>query len=420
MTDALSSMVILGGGPAASTLGTLMARAGHDVWMFHRERDRSTLVGESLVPGVVPILRELGVEEAVSGFSRRKPGAAFWLDGENRFEFLFEEVPGPLPGYAYNVPRWEFNRALRRAAREAGVTVLDRHAGITADGPDRPVRLEPESLAALEGLDGRPDLIVDATGRARLLARKMGLPTREGSRRDTALFTHFDRTRDTRSGIVYTDVLDYGWTWRIPLPDRVSFGAVMDTDYLAQFGDDPAEQLEGLRRTSERIGWLTEPSERLEPVRSFSNYQLVTERLTGRNWVLLGDAAGFVDPVFATGVYLAMDAARDLAGRLRDRGTDGLTGWADRYRDTLEAWTAIVETFYDGRLMTLLKTGRQVQDSLLGRLLNPHMAKHMGRIFTGLAGESPYSRWLLWFMTRYGLADNDPDEHRIRSGSDEG
>lgn len=420
MTDDVRSVVIAGGGPAASTLGVLLARAGCDVWMFHRKRERSVLVGESLVPGVVPILRRLGAEEDVKSFGRRKPGAAFWIDREHQFEFLFDEVPGRLPGYAYNVPRWDFNQTLRRTARDSGVTVLDRPARLLAEDPDEPVRLAPESLEALgDHAGGRPDLIVDATGRARLLSRRMDLPGRTGSRRDTALFTHFDRTRDTRSGIVYTDVLDYGWCWRIPLPDRVSFGVVMDTRHLKQFGGEPAAQLEGLRNANPRIGQLTASSERLEPVQSFSNYQMVTERIVGPNWVLLGDAAGFVDPVFSTGLYLAMDGARDLAERIRRRGLAGLPGYADRYQHSVDAWMSIVETFYNGRLMTLLKTGREVEDSFLGRVLNPHMARHMGRIFTGLAAESSYSLWLLWFMTRYGLADNDPERHRIRSTAPE-
>lgn len=420
MTDEVRSVVIVGGGPAASTLGTLLARTGRDVWMFHRKRERSALVGESLVPGVVPILRTLGAEEAVKEFSRRKPGASFWIDDEHQFEFLFDEVPGRLPGYAYNVPRWDFNRTLRRTARESGVTVLDERARFVVGNPDEPVRLAPESMQARGGnAGGPPDLIVDATGRARLLSREMDLAAREGPRRDTALFTHFDRTRETHSGIVYTDVLDYGWCWRIPLPDRVSFGVVMDTDHLKQFGDDPARQLEGLRDANPRIGRLTASSKRLEPVQSFSNYQRVTERIVGPNWVLLGDAAGFVDPVFSTGLYLAMDGARDLAERLRRRGRAGLPGYAKRFHRSIDAWMSIVETFYNGRLMTLLKTGQQVEDSLLGRLLNPHMAKHMGRIFTGRAAESSYSLWLLKFMTHYGLADNDPTRHRIRSTTPE-
>jgi flavin-dependent dehydrogenase len=370
--------------------------------------------GESLVPGVVPILRQLGVESRVQEFSRVKPGAGFVLEPDCRLEFPFGDVPGSPEDYAYNVRRQRFDGVLREAAATAGTEYFEAEAGIEVKGDE--LSLSPETLERSGGFfNKQPDCIVDATGRRRLVASQLDLPSREGPRSDTALFTHFDRLRETESGTVWTDVLDYGWSWRIPLSDRASFGIVMDTKKLQQYGDNPENQLESLRSNHEWIRRITDGAERLEPVYSFTNYQRVTERLYGSNWVLLGDAAGFVDPVFATGIFLGMEGACNLAGALRDSTSDTLdqyeTGMINRY----ETWMDIIERFYNGQLMTLLKTGQSVQDSFIGNLINPHMEKHMGRIFTGKAADSTYSHWLLRFMCRYGLKGNDPGQYRIKT-----
>lgn len=410
----IETLAVVGGGPAASTLATLLAREGRNVVVFHKPTDRSITVGESLVPGVIPILQQLGVEEAVRSFSHLKPGAGFTLGSEIELEFPFDEIPGTVEDYAYNVPRNEFNETLRATARDAGVTFVEEFASLESEGDH--VRLADSSLRATGGvLPSQPDLVVDATGRARLLASLLDLPDRTGPRTDTALFTHFNGVRGTATGTVHTDLLEYGWCWRIPLVGRDSFGVVMDSDHLDRFGETPEEQLETLRRENARVRELTDGAERLEPVYSFKNYQMVTRRLHGSNWVLVGDAAGFVDPVFSTGLYLGMDGARRLADALLEGTRNALKIYEDRTLKTYEIWMEIIERFYDGRLMTLLKTGQEVRDTWIGSLLNPHMEKHMGRIFTGRAAESSYGVWLLKFMCDYGLKDNDPELFRIKS-----
>src|SRR5437899_589068 len=119
------SVAILGGGPVASTLATLLARAGVRVGILHRPRRAPLLVGESLVPAIIPMLRMLGVEEEVRGFSTFKPGATFNISEKVNFSFPFDQVRGPLPPYAYNVPRDRFDDALLQAAKQAGTTVIE-------------------------------------------------------------------------------------------------------------------------------------------------------------------------------------------------------------------------------------------------------------------------------------------------------
>ncbi|HTA95166.1 MAG TPA: tryptophan 7-halogenase, partial [Verrucomicrobiae bacterium] len=116
----IKTVAILGAGPAASTLATLLARAGVKVALLHRPRTAPLLVGESLVPAIVLMLRKLGVEDEVKTFSKYKPGACFDLFGQSDFPFLFKDFCGSFPPYAYNTPRIQFEETLLNNARKNG------------------------------------------------------------------------------------------------------------------------------------------------------------------------------------------------------------------------------------------------------------------------------------------------------------
>jgi len=146
----------------------------------------------------------------------------------------------------------------------------------------------------------------------------------------------------------------------------------------------------------------------------FKNYQLVSDRMIGAGWVLVGDTAGFIDPVFSSGLFLGMQGAFLLA----DAIADGSAGAFQRYqRDIthhLETWHEIVDYWYNGRLFTCFKVGEKLRETLLVKLAFPHMNKHMGRIFGGAASNSAYSIGLLRFAMKYGLKDEDPRALMVR------
>ena len=134
----IKTVAILGGGPAASTLGVLLSRAGLQVGIWHQPKSASLIVGESLVPAVIPILQMLGVEEEVRAFSELKPGATFNLNHDLNFSFFFKILKGATATYAYNVPRDRFDEALLGAARKAGVRVFQCAAQVEkVQGTDR-------------------------------------------------------------------------------------------------------------------------------------------------------------------------------------------------------------------------------------------------------------------------------------------
>jgi flavin-dependent dehydrogenase len=408
------SVAILGGGPAGATLATLLARGGLEPVLFARGKRPPIIVGESLVPAVVPFLRELGIEEEVAGYSIWKGGATFVFDRDARLSFRFDEVRGAKTTYSYNVPRDRFDASVLEAARRAGASVVEHSARVEcAEAGDR-VRLCDETLAAAgDALRGQPDFIVDAGGRSRLLPGLLGIPSIDGKRRDTALHAHFEGIEVEIEGNVHTDRLEHGWLWRIPLPGRVSMGLVVDSDFIRKFGDTPEEQLDSYLRHDAVIRDFARPARRVTPVVKYTNYQSRTTRGVGENWALVGDTFGFVDPVFSSGMLIAFQGAAALAEALVVGSPRALAAYEAEALRTLAAWQRVINRFYDGRLLTLFRVGQYVSGTFVGRMLDFHFRKHMPRIFTGEDATNRYSLGLVEFMVKYGLAGNDPTELQI-------
>jgi flavin-dependent dehydrogenase len=411
----IKTVAILGAGPAASTLAVLLARAGRRVAMMHRPRTAPLLVGESLVPAIVLMLRKLGVEEEVAGYSQYKPGACFNIGEQSDFPFAFKDFCGSFPPYAYNVPRIQFEATLLEAARKAGAKVIDASAGLErGQGADQ-VRLNRGTMDALAGVFLEPpDFIVDATGRARLLPKLLEILSQEGGRKDTALFAHVDKTELYQQGYVHSTRLDHGWSWRIPLPGRVSLGVVIGSEHLPKFGATKEDRYDNLLMQDSVLRKVASGAKRLTPVMEYTNYQLVSERMVGDGWALVGDTAGFIDPIFSSGLFIGMQSAFALADAICDGSSKAFQSYEQEVTHHLKTWHEIVGHFYDGRLFTSFQVGEQLRNNLLMRLAFPHVNKHMGRIFLGAASTSPYSIRLLRFLVNYGLKDEDPKLMAVR------
>lgn len=416
MSRRTRSVAILGAGPAGASLGAYLAREGVEVTLFDGGQRPPLVVGESLVPAIVPFLRRLGIEEEVASFSIRKPGATFVFDGDDTLSFRFDEVRHASVDYSYNVPRDRLDAAIREAAVREGARLVTRHARVERDpgagGEDR-VRLTGESLEAA-GLREPPDLIVDATGRARRLARLLAIPAVEGDRRDTALHAHLEGVPLLCEGNVHTDLVAHGWCWRIPLPGRVSVGLVVDSAAIREFGDDAEQQFDTFLRHDRVLREWGVTAKRLSPVLKYTNYQMRHTRGVGPGWALVGDAFGFVDPVFSSGLLVALDGAAELAGAVLDGRQAAFRRYEARVLRHLDNWQRVVGYFYDGRLFTLFKVGEAMRTRPLGRMLDFHFRKHMPRVFTGEATTRRYSVGLLDFMVRYGLAGSDPSQLAVR------
>jgi flavin-dependent dehydrogenase len=426
-------VAVLGAGIAGSALATFLARRGAEVTLFDDGRRPELVVGESLVPAVVPILERLGIEKLTATFSRVKPGVTFVWSKTDRASFSFARfAPGVFP-YAYNIPRPRFDGALLALAVDAGATKVVTKARVeaasdTATGAE--LALTPDTLAAAPSLGGRqPDLIVDATGRARHAARVLGIGADVGPRRDVAHFAHYEGFRwDDVPGQVLISRLAAGWSWCIPLVDRLSIGIVLGQDDAAELGRTPEERLSQAIATDSWLSGIAGDAKRVTSVATYSNYQLVSQRAVGPGWVMVGDAFGFVDPMLSPGVFLALHSAEmvvdALSPALQARTSPSpaalaraLEPYTVRHAAALEAWTQLVAYLYDGRLLALMRAGRDWMERGSGPLksaMQDHIERHIALQASGMGTMSRYSRGLLAFLGRYGLRGVDPSELVIR------
>ena len=412
----LPRVAIVGAGPAGSAAGLYLARAGCRPVIFSKGKRPPIIVGESLVPAVVPFLRDFGIEEEVASYSTWKAGATFVYNENYRLNIWFDQVRGGrVPTYSYNVPRDRFDATVRAAAERAGAVVVEHAARLERDGQSDRLLLSEDSVAAAGALlEGRqPDFIVDATGRGRGIPKLLDIPVIAGERRDTALHAHLAGVQVEIATNVHTDRLERGWCWRIPLPGRVSTGVIVDSDYLREFGATSEEQYDNYLKHEPVLRDWSAAAERITPVVKYSNYQARVERGVGQNWALVGDAFGFVDPVFSSGMLIALQSARGLAAAILDGSAAAFERYEADVKENLDSWHKVIAHYYDGRLLTLFQVGERVRQRFWGKLMDFHFRKHMPRVFTGDDVTNRYSRWLVEFMSTYGIYGRNPDELRI-------
>ncbi len=359
--------VVCGGGPGGSTFATLMALKGYRTVVFERERFPRFHIGESLLPWNVPLFERIGV---LSKLKEAKPqlklGARFYHQGSDftRPVLFANGIDRDHPS-AFQVKRAEFDALLLGHARESGATVIEgarvtealfSEDGVRAHGVK--VLLEGES----EPRSVEAKVVVDATGRDALLSRRLG-----GRRRDplldrSAAFAHYDtfrRAEGPTGGDIVVITTPDGWWWLIPFSDgSVSVGIVMPS---RRFKERPGtvERLfeESVAGTPE-VRDLLAGSKRTMDVQAIADYSYSTPRISGDGFCLVGDAACFLDPVFSSGVLLAMESA-ELAASSVDRAlrSKGRVDAADFrefekiYRRAVRRFAGLVHGFYQPHVL---------------------------------------------------------------------
>ena len=352
-TDTEYDVLIIGGGPGGSTAGALLKKYAPElrVLILEKERFPREHVGESQLPPISAVLQEMGCWDKVEAADFPiKIGATYtWGNTTDPWDFEFLPIddikpddarPAKYEGWrvqtAFQVERSTYDKILLDHAAELGCEVREetRVAGLVRDG-DRVTGVELESGELI-----RARHYVDATGAAATLRRAMGVkvdaPT---ALRNVAFWDYWENAEWAEEiGVGATRVhirsLGYGWIWFIPLgPTRTSIGLVCPAEHYKKTGKRPEEiYLEAVASES-FIAALIANATREGPVRSTTDWSFVVDRTFGDNWFLVGECAGFADPILAAGLTLTQTGARELAYTILEleRGELDRTWLLERY-----------------------------------------------------------------------------------------
>jgi|SRR5579863_5151778 len=312
-------VLVMGGGPAGSTAATLLARAGRKVILLEKARHPRFHIGESLLPMNLPVFGRLGVLEKVRAMGVFKPGADFEADNARGYNtFAFSRAIGSSPPHAYQVWRQDFDKMLFDHARATGADAREGHEVVAVEQIG-----SRHSIVDVRTEDGQlhritAQYVVDATGRDTFLSSKKRLRRKNPEHQSAAIFGHFrgaERRPGEDAGNISIYRFEHGWMWMIPLPqDVMSIGAVCRPAYLKQRKGKTVDFLIETLNRNEGIRKRIEQAELIgEEVRVTGNYSYDSTRMGGPGWVLIGDAFAFLDPVFSSGVYLAMSGAEQAA-----------------------------------------------------------------------------------------------------------
>ncbi len=304
-------VLVVGGGPGGSTAAALLAERGHDVLLVEKDRHPRFHIGESLLPLNSAIFDRLGVRERVAALGVHKPGAEFVADDTGRaVQFSFANGLDKRFTSSWQVKREDLDLLLFETARDKGARTLEE-TRVTAVAPGTAgARSVVTAVDAAGELSIAARFVVDASGRDTFVAGRLG--TKQANKRNNtaAVYAHFTgaefRSGD-REGYISVHLADDGWFWMIPLRDGVmSVGFVGNAEAFKGRRGTPAELLDHRIMASPTVSARMRRAVRVSDVTGTGNYSYTCSSNMGQGCLMIGDAFAFLDPVFSSGVLLAM------------------------------------------------------------------------------------------------------------------
>jgi FADH2 O2-dependent halogenase len=361
--------IIIGGGPAGAALGTMLAKNGRRALIIEKDIHPRDHVGESLVPATNIVFDKIGFLDKMNdaGFIPKRgtgwngPRSPIWKFVEvPLFEVPLEGNPQP---WTFHVERDAMDALLLRHAYDSGAKVLQgvkvtdvlfedgRAVGVRAQVSDGWER------------DLRARVIVDASGRRCLLAKKLKIMQKDRSFNQFCLYTWFKNVKRPTNylagwGLFYFIGMNQAWAWQFPLREgKESVGVVVDKEDFQKAGSDPEEFFQKMVARSKQFSYTMENAEQIRPWWFEGDYSYKIDRYSGPGWIMVGDALRFVDPIFSSGVDVALFSSLYANDALEQAWATGdeekaFEAYHRRVDDGVDSWYDTIRLFY--KLQNLL------------------------------------------------------------------
>jgi flavin-dependent dehydrogenase len=400
MARDLYDVAIIGGGPAGSTAATLLGKAGRRVIVFEREKFPRFHIGESLLPFSMQTFDRLGLREKLdASFMPKYGGEIAAACGSKGVKFYFKDGFRSQRDRAYQVTRSDFDKVLLDHSRENGAEVREETEVTNLEFGDDRVKIDIESVDGMKSsIEAR--YLLDCSGRQTMLGGLFDLKQTYDHLRKFSIFAHYEGV-DRLPGKDATLIrmvrgLDR-WFWLIPLTEtRTSVGVVMDSAAFRKQKLSPETALEKFVAEQPLMVEKMQNATRVTQVYSASDFSYRNRRLAGDRWLLAGDAAGFIDPVFSSGVFLAIMSAEQAADALEEvlRDERKRARLFKKYSRTVNRVMDVYLTFVN----SWYNRGKEFIEVFLNPTETMQIAAAVNAVLAGNSGKNFAIKWRMWLF----------------------